>query len=173
MKTLNYIFYTITLFCLGAIIYMLTQDDSDKTAFFLSAEVYNEFDYKKELEMDLEKTQNDAKRVIDSLELDLNMNIDYLKSVEPTENQIFQFERKQQNYIEFRNQVESGYVAKTEEFYNQIWDRINTYVQGYGKENGYTYIFGANGDGSMMYAEDSKDITEEIISIINTKYAGE
>jgi len=173
MKKLNYLFFAITLFCLGAVLYILNQDTEEKTAFFLSAEVYNEFDYKKELEIDLNKTQNEAQRVIDSLELDIQMTANALKMQEPTQEQIHMFERKQQNYMEFRNQIESGYGVKSEEYYNQIWDRINNYVQDYGKENGYVFIFGANGDGSIMYAHESKDITTEIIEMINNKYAGE
>ena len=173
MKITNTIFYVLTLACLGSVIYLLSRKDSNKTAFFLSAEVYNEFDYKKELENDLIATQDEAQRVIDSLELDLEMTLEHLKSVEPSEVQLASFERKQQNYFEFRNQIESGYSTKSQEFYNQIWERINTYVKDYGQENGYTYIFGANGDGTIMYAEDGKNITEEIIEMINQKYAGE
>lgn len=173
MKVINALFFSLTLLCLGAVLYLFVNGKGDKTAFFMSAEVYNEFDYKKELEVELITTQNNAQRVIDSLELDLNMTVDYLNSVEPSTDQIALFERKQQNYMEFRNQIESGYGAKSQEFYNLIWDRINNYVKEYGKENGYTYIFGANGDGSIMYAEEGKDITKEIIQMINQKYAGE
>lgn len=173
MKTLNYIFFGMTLFCLGTTIYLLADKGSDKTAYFLSAEVYNEFDYKKELELELESTQNEAKLLIDSLELDLEMHLNYLKSIEPVETDIKRFEEKQGRYLEIRDQLEIGYSQKSQDYYNKIWDRINGYVNDYGKKSDFTYIFGANGDGSIMYAEENQDITDEIITIINKKYAGE
>ncbi len=170
---IHYFFHFITLICLIGVIYLLVNNKKEKTAFFLSAEVYNEFAYKKELEVELQNTQNRSQHTIDSLEMDLNTTLQFLQTIQPTQEQVSLYEKKQQNYFEFRNQIEQGYSAKTQDFYNQIWDRINEYVQEYGKENGYTYIYGANGDGSIMYAEDSKEITEEIITMINARYAGE
>lgn len=173
MKTINYIFFGITIFCLGSVIYLLSVKENDKTAYFLSAELYNEFDYKKELENELLNTQNEAKRVLDSLQMDLEMHLDYLNGIEPNDLDIERFEKKQTYYLGLQNQLEIGYGQKSEDFYNKIWDRINGYIKEYGDQKGYTYIFGANGDGSIMYAKEDNDITAELIDVINKKYAGE
>jgi len=37
-------------------------------------------------------------------------------------------------------------------------------------KNWYTYIFGATGDGGLMYAKEGLDITAEITKFVNTKY---
>lgn len=173
MNKINYIFFAITLFCLGSVIYLLSTKEENKTAYFLSAEVYNGFDYKKELEIDLQTTQNEAKRILDSLELDLEMHLNHLKAIQPNETDIARFEQKQGYYLEIRNELELGYSEKSQNYYNKIWDRINEYVKEYGDQQGFAYIFGANGDGSIMYAEEAHDITPEIIEMINKKYAGE
>ena len=51
-----------------------------------------------------------------------------------------------------------------------IWKRINHYVSDYGKTEGYDFIFGATGDGGLMYANDVNDITDEVILYLNKKY---
>lgn len=48
--------------------------------------------------------------------------------------------------------------------------RIKTFIQDYGKENNYDYIYGTGESANVLYAKDSYDITEEIIKILNDKY---
>ena len=50
---------------------------------------------------------------------------------------------------------------------------INDYVKEYGKEHGYPIIFGAGGNGNIMYAEDNADLTAEILIGLNKHYHGE
>lgn len=159
--------------CLSVLSVLLLKKESDKSAFFLSAEVYNEFDYKKELELELNKMESGLTQTLDSLEKDLQFTVNYLNSIEPTQEQIFIYQNQENNYFKYKQEQELNYSKKMEEYYTLIWDRINGYVQEYGEENGYQFIFGANGDGSIMYAQEDGDITSEIISYINSKYAGE
>jgi outer membrane protein len=48
--------------------------------------------------------------------------------------------------------------------------RIKTFIQDYGKENNYDYIYGTGESANVLYAKDSYDITQEIIKILNDKY---
>lgn len=44
-------------------------------------------------------------------------------------------------------------------------------IKAYGKEKGYTYIYGtAESNPSILYAEDKLDITKEMIKLLNEKY---
>ncbi|MBX9806648.1 MAG: OmpH family outer membrane protein [Flavobacteriaceae bacterium] len=44
-------------------------------------------------------------------------------------------------------------------------------IKAYGKEKGYTYIYGTgDSNASILYAEDKFDITKEIIKLLNDKY---
>lgn len=48
---------------------------------------------------------------------------------------------------------------------------VKKIIKAYGKEKGYTYIYGTNdANASILYAEDKADITKEVIKIINDKY---
>lgn len=49
--------------------------------------------------------------------------------------------------------------------------RMQKNIKAFGKEKGYTYIYGSNEAlPSVLYAEDKLDITKEIVKIINAKY---
>ncbi len=51
--------------------------------------------------------------------------------------------------------------------YNQtVWSIINTSVQNYGKENGFDMIYGVGGEGVIMYADTSLNLTNKIINYI-------
>ncbi len=98
------------------------------------------------------------------------------QELEPLRHQINQDENNQQLINSF--QVASQHFQVKEEELSQkytsdIWKQINQYLVEYGKEQGYEFIFGASGDGNLMFAHDANDISEEIILYINTKYEGE
>jgi outer membrane protein len=49
--------------------------------------------------------------------------------------------------------------------------RMQKDIKAFGKEKGYTYIYGSNEAlPSVLYAEEKLDITKEIVKIINSKY---
>ncbi len=47
---------------------------------------------------------------------------------------------------------------------------VKKFIKTYGKEKGYSYIYGTNESGSVLYAEDKFDITKEITKLLNDKY---
>ena len=47
---------------------------------------------------------------------------------------------------------------------------VKKFIKIYGKEKGYSYVFGTNESGSILYAEDKFDITKEIVKLLNDKY---
>jgi outer membrane protein len=54
----------------------------------------------------------------------------------------------------------------------KIWTQLNQYITEYGKTKDYEYILGANGSGSLMYADSTLNITEEVTAFANKKYSG-
>ena len=46
-------------------------------------------------------------------------------------------------------------------------------IKAYGKEKGYSWIYGTGGDAeSVLYAEEKFNITKEVTKLLNDKYAG-
>lgn len=47
---------------------------------------------------------------------------------------------------------------------------VKKFIKTYGKEKGYTYIYGTGDVATILYAEDKLDITKEIVKALNDKY---
>ncbi|PHS07648.1 MAG: hypothetical protein COA88_08085 [Kordia sp.] len=61
----------------------------------------------------------------------------------------------------------------SKEVSQQIWDRLNGYINEYGKAQQSKIILGTQGGGNVMYADDSVDVTAAILEYANAKYEGE
>jgi outer membrane protein len=70
-----------------------------------------------------------------------------------------QFQREEQ-VIQKESQTEIDTLIK----------EVRAFVKNYGKEKGYTYILGSNDAGSVMYGEENKDLTKEILEELNKAY---
>jgi outer membrane protein len=53
---------------------------------------------------------------------------------------------------------------------DSLVSNVKKFIKTYGKENGYSYIYGTGDAASILYAEDKFDITKEIIKKLNDKY---
>jgi outer membrane protein len=51
-----------------------------------------------------------------------------------------------------------------------LTSRIKKYIKEYGKKNNYSYIYGTGEANSVLYAEDSFNITKEMIDLLNEQY---
>jgi outer membrane protein len=47
---------------------------------------------------------------------------------------------------------------------------VKKFIKTYGKEKGYSYIYGTGDAASILYAEDKFDITKDVIKALNEKY---
>ena len=53
---------------------------------------------------------------------------------------------------------------------DSLVSKVKEAIKEYGKTNGYTYILGGGEGGAVLYGTDAKDLTDEIIKILNEKY---
>lgn len=79
----------------------------------------------------------------------------------------------QQLFIYENNRLKEMGDYFSNEVSQQVWSRINSYMDNFGKENDYHIILGTQGNGNIMYAKKEIDITEEFIEYANKKYEGE
>jgi outer membrane protein len=162
---------SLSLFAMGWLIYEKTQ--APKMAYVNIQQVFNGFDLKKEYEKKFTQSKNSRERILDSLESELR----FLGKKIETENaknkeDINNFSLKRERYVEKKRLLEEDNAKQTKQYDNEIILQMNQYVKDYGKENKYTFIYGSDGNGSIMYAPDSKDITKEITDYINARYKG-
>lgn len=57
---------------------------------------------------------------------------------------------------------------------NKVWDRISVYTKKYGEEHGCLLILSSTDEeNSVLFADKSIDITDDLINYINAKYEGQ
>ena len=156
---------------IGVIIYQ--KQSSPKTGFILIQDVYNGFDMKKENEKKFVQVKNARDKILDSLTLELKILASKIDS-EQQKNKatIEEFKMKRDEYVQRKKTYEEDNDALSKKYDQEILTQLNQYVKDYGERNGYTYIFGNDSNGSLMYAKETNNITKEIISFINDKYKG-
>lgn len=53
---------------------------------------------------------------------------------------------------------------------DSLVSKVKSEIKDYGKAHGYTYILGGGDGGGVLYGADAKDVTDEILKILNDKY---
>jgi outer membrane protein len=129
----------------------------EKTGFVNNSVLFEGFEATKELEKKLVRIREQQQSVLDSLRIShdarqVNQEAAFIKQV--------------------AREFEINLAEQNEAFTNQAWIQINELVSEFGKANGYTFIHGAVGNGSLMYAHPEKNITTEVLEYINQRYEG-
>ena len=171
---LTWVIITALLLQSGAFMYFIIT--KPKVGYVEIGKVYNEFKLKKELDKQLENVVNKRKLATDSLELELTMLSSKLQSIGEKAKEFPElaktFEYKRQNYLMRKQSFAKDNEALTLQYEEQIFTQVNQYMKEYGSQMGYAYIFGADGSGNLMYAEDASNITGEVSKYIDQKYLG-
>jgi outer membrane protein len=144
-----------------------------KTAFIIVGEVFNQFDMKKDSEKKFTLVKNERQKIVDTLAFRLRLlakKIDQDKAKNKEDVNTYNIGREE--FYKKQKAFEEDNSHLTKQYDSEILTQLNQYVKDYGKENGYQYIFGSDGNGSLMYAEDQTNITKPVIEYINKKYKG-
>ncbi len=79
---------------------------------------------------------------------------------------------KQNQLNNYQQAVQKQIQEEDQKMTQTVVNDINDYVKEYGKNKGYPIIFGAGGNGNIMYAEDASDLTQEVLEGLNAHYEG-
>jgi len=133
--------------------------------------VFDGFELKKDLEKKYKTVVAKRNKVIDSLYLDLKIASNSIENKrEKDPEKILDFRNKSELYNQQRIRFEEDNNALSTQYDSEILAQLNQYIQDYGDQNGYLFILGNQGDGTIMQARDSKNLTKEIIEYTNKRY---
>lgn len=59
-------------------------------------------------------------------------------------------------------------ISQTE--MDSIISTVKKEIKAFGKDKGYTFILGGGEGGSVLYGDEAKDVTKEVLDILNAKY---
>ena len=170
-KALIIILIVCNMFTLGYLGY--EKMSSPKTGYIIIKEVFDGFEFKKELEKKLTSTKNTRLKILDSLELELKILGRKLNEQKvQSKDDIATFSVKRDKFLEKKRLFEEDNQLQTKNYDQQIISQLNQYVKDYGKQYGYSYIYGNDNNGSIMYGEESKNISKDLTTYINNKYKG-
>lgn len=142
-----------------------------KSGFVQGSKLYNEFAMTKELTKNLEINTQVKNQILDSLKLNIKQ-LEMKLNATPTDELLQQYELKKQEYL-YKSKLFNEETQSLQQTYTeQSLTQINQYIMEFGKAHQYEYIFGANGNGSIMYADEQNDITELVLTYVNDKYQG-
>lgn len=82
-------------------------------------------------------------------------------------------QQQQQNLLALRDQMAYNLNEESVVAQRQILEYINSYLAEYNKTRNYQYILAKQFPGPVLYSDTSLDITQEVITGLNSKYASE
>lgn len=82
-------------------------------------------------------------------------------------------EAQQRQFVFENNKLKEMGAYFSNEVSQQVWNRINDYMQLYGKQNNFAIVLGTQGNGNIMYGNKEYNITDAFIEYANKKYEGE
>jgi outer membrane protein len=167
------ILLALTLISVGLSIYGFIKPKS-KTGYIYLEKVYDGFKAKKEIEKELKQIENKQTGILDTLKLSIADLNNKVKSAAPAAKTKLQgqLEMKEADYRRLVKQFSDYNAQESQKRIDGLLKQVTEYVRDYGKKNNYAYIYGATGNGSLMYANDNDDITEEVMKYVNKKYEG-
>jgi len=123
-----------------------------------------------------QKTQDQRKANLDTLQGDyrraMNIYNESYAKLSPAERSDREdyLAKHEQQIVSYAQ--EAGKMAEEEEekLMQGVLSQINSFIASYGKEHGYDMILGTTAAGSLLYAEDGYDITDEVLNILNAQY---
>lgn len=138
------------------VLYFFTRGGEKKIVYADAIRLFNEYKFKIELEKMGQGTLTMLKNQLDSVAVIYKAN--------PAD------ERAQQLVAEGQQKLAEAYTAIDKEINQKAWERLNPIINKFGKEKGIDMLIGANGMGTVLYASDTRDVTDELIKYANKNY---
>jgi len=177
MRNKKPLYIIIGLLCIVVLIFIVLRYKSKpQFAFVNNTVIMNEYlgmiDSKKEYEKKAKIWQNN----IDTLTYAVQQAIqEYeVKTVSGTakEKQLAQelIGTKKQQMIHYQKAIQQKAQQEELQISQKPIEEINRFIKEYGKNNNYKIIFGANNSGNIVYADETMDITKEVLDGLNKNY---
>jgi len=76
-----------------------------------------------------------------------------------------------QQEIQQMQQARGGQIQQeSQAAIDSVISKVRKFIDTYGEENGYDFIYGKNESGNVLYGNKELDITDDILKALNTSY---
>ncbi|NQY07126.1 MAG: hypothetical protein HRT68_13300 [Flavobacteriaceae bacterium] len=166
LPSLLSIINTVLILALGLFLFFNSQKGEEKVDFVFidNYKLFTGFNMSKELNAKYGKQIDAQKKKLDSIYLVYQSAAEFRNE-------------EDMSRLQLQLQQEDQKLKKDQEYFSnevskQVWERLNGYIQEFGKENDLEIIFGAQGKGNVMYSKDYRDYTLIVTEYANSKYEG-
>ena len=165
---------------LSILIVLASCQEQKKMAFVNRTEVINEYQEKIDIENKFKIQDEQFQKRSDSIGKDFQMayqkfQMEASKMSEAQQQQQGQMFNQQGQMLQQQLQMEQQELQKsfTTEM-DSVMSHMKTFVQDYGKKNGYSFIFGTSDvTTTVLYGEDVNDISDAVLKGLNDSYKKE
>lgn len=116
------------------------------------------------VQQDLEKRYKE----LEAMDADLKKKSEVL-TMQALAPQIQRLQSKQNEFLQLQQNVQAQVGEKQAQLMEPILQDINSFVTKYGKDNGYTMIFGMPIQGMIVYGDPAEDLTDVIAAELNAR----
>jgi len=141
-----------------------------------SADLIYGFDGMKEAHLQQQKTSDDMKSRLDTLQLDFQRTVNQYNSDYPKLSKQERVEREkllslqQDNLRNYSQKIQENIKQQDEKLTQGVLNQVNAFVEEYSKKKGYDIVLGTTSSGNILYATDNMDITQEVTQALNEQY---
>lgn len=147
----------------GTSLYFSLTKSAQKVGYVLNAQLLKGY-----------KGTEDVQRSISKKFENTRFQMDSLKAVYMKLSEVKQSSRELEiRKAQIKNSLERMTSEEQEVSLNaegQLWNQINSHVSAFGKANKYSMIIGASGNGNLMFADSTLNVTSQVIEFMNQKY---
>lgn len=79
----------------------------------------------------------------------------------------------QQKMQQISDEMKQELAAEDQKLTQSIFKQVEAVIKEYAEENEIDMVFGANGNGEIIYSKEAYNLTETILALANKKYEGE
>jgi outer membrane protein len=145
-------------------------------AFVNSDTLFDEYEFYKDqkaaIETEKTKIKNELKAQSDRLQNEVEA---YQKAAmgmtekERAEKE-YQLGMKQQAMMQHKEELLNALDEKREQASDTLYTKLNNYLKKHNNKNNYSYILGYSKGGGILFANDSLEITKEVLDGLNKEY---
>jgi outer membrane protein len=149
--------------------------EQKKIGFVDNSKLINDYQKKKDIEAKYQVEIDAFNKKVDSIGQSFQAQAAEMQGQDPNMVQKGSQEKYQalaQQYQRFQQQFqmeEQQIQKKSQSQIDTLIKEVRTFVKGYGEKNGYSYILGSNEAGSVMYGDESQDLTKTILEALNVE----
>ena len=175
---LNKLFKVSTVVLLVSILTVLLYNGNSnpKIAYVQSQDLIYGYEGTKHIQRQLEAQRQQLQSNLDTLSFDFQKALNRFEQELPnlTEAQVQQRRQslaaQQESSMKYAQSVEEQSKREETELMEGVLNQVNAMAIEYGKEHGYSIIFGTTTSGNILHGEQGMNITDELLTYMNNNY---